>query len=390
MIAKENDDSTLVLMKHIRRAGMISRVALAQATGLTKGTVTELVARLADQGLLNERVSAPGGRGRPRVDLKIVADAGFAVGLSLSGDDTLSADIIDMNGDRLFSRQHVIESLNVHSFARHAVDAIEGAIVQSGIDRAHFRHAAIILPGQIDRKNGVVLWLPHSGAHAPVPIAIPITEALGFPVTIDNRATVVARAEHWFGQGERLDDFSCIALLERGMGGARYRNGQLQTGFNGSNSEIAHVKITFENGRPCFCGASGCLGAYASVGGITRQRATDIGQSEAGFSAQDFATLVADARSGDADAQALFDTAGRALGTAVASHVNDTDPGRVLIVAAKPDLPLLIQTTFHAALREHMLRPLFERTEVEIRTIAETDFWKGAASLALEQLYRPL
>lgn len=390
VIMKENDDSTLLIMKHIRRAGGISRVALAQATGLTKGSVTELVARLVDQGLLSERVSAPSGRGRPRVGLEIVADAGFAVGLSPASLNALSVDIIDMNGDRIFSQLHEIDGLDVHSISGNAITAIEQAITRSGIAHRYFRHAGIILPGQVDRRNGVILWLPHSGMHEPVAIGPQVEKALGFPATIDNRATVVARAEHWFGAGQSLDNFSCIAILERGMGGARYRNGHLQTGFNGSNSEIAHIKIAFENGRACFCGASGCLGAYASVGGMIGHYASQTGRADFAMGAGAFAALVQDARSGNGQALGIFETAGRALGTAVASHINETDPGRILIVAAEPDLAVMIRQAFDDALREHCLRPLLGRTKVEFRTIAETDFWKGAASLALEQLYRRL
>ncbi|WP_341897369.1 ROK family transcriptional regulator [Sphingobium sp. YR657] len=390
VITKGSDDSTLRIMKHIRRAGALSRVELAQATGMAKGSITEIVGRLVVQGLLEEHISLPSGRGRPRVSLRIIEDAAYVVGLSPAGNDTLSADIIDLNGNRLFSSQYGIGGLDVATFADHAVAAIESAIVQSGIERERIRHAGIILPGQVDRNAGVILWLPHSGWHPPAAVGPHIGQAIGIPVTIDNRATVVARAEHWFGLGDWLDDFTCIALLERGMGGARYRNGHLQTGVNGSNSEIAHVKVAFEQGRPCFCGASGCLGAYASVGGIIRQWLRGGGEAEAPIGSGDFSALVDLARSGDGVALALFRSAGRALGTAIASHINEADPGHVLIVAAEPELEAMIAPAFHEAVGEHMLTTLVDKTHIEFRTIAEGDFWKGAASLALEQLYRQL
>ncbi|MFX4088657.1 ROK family protein [Sphingobium yanoikuyae] len=385
-----DDGSTLRIMKHIRRAGALSRVELAQATGMAKGSITEIVSRLLAQGLLQEHVTQPSGRGRPRVSLRIVADAAYVVGLSPRGNDALSADIIDMNGNRLFSWDHSIDGLAVATFAGHAIAAIENAIVQSGVEPERVRHAGIILPGQIDRNAGVLLWLPHSGWHPPAAIGAAIGDALAIPVTLDNRATVVARAEHWFGLGEWADDFTCIALLEHGMGGARYRRGHLQTGVNGSNSEFAHVKIAFEGGRPCFCGASGCLGAYASVGGIVRQHLHDTGRPDDPIHSDDFTALVNLARSGDRDVLAIFRSAGRALGTAIASHINEVDPGHILIVVAHPALPVMIRPAFDDAIKSHTLRTLFDNSRIEFRTIAEGDFWKGAASLALEQLYRRL
>ncbi|GEM_PF-5857262 len=50
----------------------------------------------------------------------------------------------------------------------------------------------------------------------------------------------------------------------------------------------------------------------------------------------------------------------------------------------------MIAPAFHEAVGEHMLTTLVDKTHIEFRTIAEGDFWKGAASLALEQLYRQL
>ncbi|SES16692.1 hypothetical protein SAMN05518866_14919 [Sphingobium sp. YR768] len=78
------------------------------------------------------------------------------------------------------------------------------------------------------------------------------------------------------------------------------------------------------------------------------------------------------------------------MGTAVASHINEADSGHVLIVAAEPELQAMIAPAFHEAVGEHMLATLVDKTHIEFRTIAEGDFWKGAASLALEQLYRRL
>ena len=63
------------LLKHIRRAGRIPRIELADQTGISRATVTTITAELLQNGLIEE-IDRPDGesdmrRGRPRVDLKI-------------------------------------------------------------------------------------------------------------------------------------------------------------------------------------------------------------------------------------------------------------------------------------------------------------------------------
>jgi predicted NBD/HSP70 family sugar kinase len=386
----EHDHNKLRLLKAVRRTPSISRIELAAALGLTKGTVTELSAALLRRGVIVEEEAAPGGRGRPRTGLHIAAGAAHALGLFPMFDGTVLVEIIDMTGERIASHRATIGGLGeVGSLAGRLADAVEDAIACAPIARDTLRHVGIVLPGQVDRRAGILHWLPAGGVHDPVAIG-PLVEArIGIPVTLDNRATVVARAEHWFGHpgAGDLDNFTLIALLEMGMGGARYADGALQTGYNGMNSEYAHAKVAFDGGRACFCGGTGCLAAYASVAGIVAGLAGQGAANERTIPAL-FEEAVVQAQAGDAAAKAAFDTAGRALGSAVAGHVNADDPGRVVIATASPDLPALLAPAFEVTLAAQILPALRARTRIAIRPIAPNSLWQGAASLALEQLYR--
>ena len=82
-----------------------------------------------------------------------------------------------------------------------------------------------------------------------------------------------------------------------------------------------------------------------------------------------------------------FATAGRALGTAIASHINEHDPGRFLIVASRADMLDLVRPDCLAALEAQIVPALKDRTVIEFRTIDESEYWKGAAALTLEALY---
>lgn len=386
MTLSEPEIGKVRLLKHIRRLGASSRIELVKATGLAKGTVTELTGAFVRQGILSESATIPRGRGRPQVSLRIVADAVYAVSLFPLTDGRVSLDVIDLNGSRIYSEERSMAGFDLATLTNRVADLIKAAVDRSGVRHDRVRHAAVILPAQLDRARGVVHWMPQAGSHNPAAIGPSISAKLGIPVTVDNRASVIARAQHWFGDEDFADDFSCIALMESGMGGARYRHGLLQTGMNGLNSEFGHVKVAFEGGRPCFCGATGCLAAYASVSGIFAHFMRERGMSD-GMTKDGFAQLVVQAQAGEREAASLFATAGRALGTAVASHVNELDPGTVVIASAVPGLAGLVRRTFDQSLVEQALPVALAQTRVLFRPLVREDYWKGAASLALEQLY---
>jgi hypothetical protein len=95
-----------VVLGHLVRAGPRSRADLAQDTGLTKATVSLLVADLLDRELVEELDTPRHGRvGRPATD---VAAAGRGVGgLGLEIDvDRVAASVVDLTGEVRAHRAH--------------------------------------------------------------------------------------------------------------------------------------------------------------------------------------------------------------------------------------------------------------------------------------------
>ncbi|HEU5101482.1 MAG TPA: helix-turn-helix domain-containing protein, partial [Roseiflexaceae bacterium] len=76
-------NSRLVLRK-IYDAGEISRAALARLTQLTRTTVSEVVAELIDQGLVQEVGQGPVGVGRTPTLLSVVDDARSIVAVDIT------------------------------------------------------------------------------------------------------------------------------------------------------------------------------------------------------------------------------------------------------------------------------------------------------------------
>ncbi|HEX7854587.1 MAG TPA: ROK family transcriptional regulator [Sphingobium sp.] len=384
------DYSKLRALKLLRRSDGLSRVELADALHLNKATITALTADLLRRQLVVEAAPQATGRGRPRTQLSIYPGAAYAISLYPLAGERASLDIVDLRGERIHNRilefrgQDDLEALPARCAAM-----FEQAIAESAVPRERIRHAGLVLPAPVDHRRGIVHSWPFDPKQRAVAVAPLIAERLGMPVTLDNRATVIARAEHWFGtEGER-DNFSMVALLELGMNGARYCAGQMQIGYNGMTPDFSHVKIAFEDGRPCFCGGSGCLGSYASAHAILTAWAGSEGSSQDVWRDPHgaFSRVVQAARAGEERASSAFAMAGKALGTAIAGHINEHDPGRILVVAAQQDMLAFIEADCFATIDRQTIPALRQRTSIDFRTIEESVYWKGAAALALEALY---
>jgi glucokinase len=98
------------------------------------------------------------------------------------------------------------------------------------------------------------------------PLRRRLADHTGLPVAVDNDAKALARGEGWVGAGRGASDFIAM-VVSTGVGGGLVVDGRLLHGAAGNAGHIGHVIVEPE-GRPCGCGARGCLEAEASGTGI--------------------------------------------------------------------------------------------------------------------------
>lgn len=84
----------------------------------------------------------------------------------------------------------------------------------------------------------------------------------GLPTSVDNDAKALALGEGWVGAAAGVRDFVAM-VVSTGVGGGIVLDGRLLDGAGGNAGHIGHV-IVEPDGRPCGCGARGCLEAEAS------------------------------------------------------------------------------------------------------------------------------
>ncbi|MDI6781314.1 MAG: ROK family protein [bacterium] len=189
----------------------------------------------------------------------------LVIGIDIGG-TKIDVGLIEPSGkilERMRIWTNVHEGLN--AVVQNIYDAIEK--VTAGI-KTSIRGIGIGAPGQVDVKNGIVLFAPNL-KWKDVEMKRIIHERYRLPVEIENDANCGALAEAKLGAGSKSNNLIWITV-GTGIGGGIIIDGNLIQGANFAGGEIGHMTMK-KNGPVCGCGNKGCLEALAAGPAIIHQ-----------------------------------------------------------------------------------------------------------------------
>jgi len=257
-----------VVLSSIQASEGISRVEIAQQTGLTAQTVSVIVRRLIDNGIVEEGGSLPSAGGKPRKTLRINPTAAYAVGIHFDPREVAIV-VVDMTGHELASsHQELSPTLEPEVLIDQAAQAAHKLLATLGIPDDRVLGVGAACPGPIDQSQGLVTSPPRRDRWTDVPIKRLLTHFIGFDVIVDNDANAAAIGERWSGHGRSASDFAYM-YLGTGIGGAMFLSNNIYRGVSMNAGEFGHIVVE-PNGSPCYCGNRGCLEAMCSPAAITR------------------------------------------------------------------------------------------------------------------------
>ncbi|RPD44510.1 ROK family protein [Hymenobacter sediminis] len=105
------------------------------------------------------------------------------------------------------------------------------------------------------------------------PLRADLTQRLGRPVVLANDANCFALAETRLGVVKQQFPRARVVLgliLGTGVGGGIVVNGQVLEGFHGNAGEWGHNYLSEADGKPCFCGKTGCIESILSGPALER------------------------------------------------------------------------------------------------------------------------
>ncbi len=372
------------ILNTIRSKKSISRVELAQITGQSRSSVTNITARLIESNLIYEKeVKDTNQRGRRRIMLALNADAAYVVGIKVSA-FMISCAVTDMQADIRSSIDLPVRTSNkpVEFIADLIEEGVSYCISQAGLTPSMISGIGTGIPGLIDRKHGIDHWTLFYQKDN-VPLRELLQRKFDSPVWVGNDANAVTLAHQWFGHGRNIDNF-IVVTIEDGIGMGIVLNGQLYTGETGMAGEFGHV-VMHPGGNRCRCGKKGCLEAYVSNFSIISQ-AADVMKTERTL--LKFDQVVRSANAGNEQIIDIFNRAGKILGTGLSGILQVLNPKRIIFSGRGVESGSLLLAPMEKQLKAITNQRVLDNCDLVVQKFCDTDWARGAASLALQELYK--
>lgn len=351
----------------------ISQRELGQFTGCDKSTVSVIVKRFEELGLVERRQGESGGqRGRPVERLRLSPQSGLLLGIHLEF-ERLRFVAAGIDGVPVASADAPLPAQPAH-LAGAVRDGIGRLCKTIGRKRADIQSVGVCVPGLIGAGGGLVLspklrWTD-------VAVLRLLRDEIGAPVHVDNDSNAATLAEHLFGACTGLDDF---LLIDGGLGigGGLFLDGRLYRGKTGFSGEIGHIKVVKE-GRLCECGALGCLSAYLSTAALL-ERALRVRPHASSVDA-----IEELARDGDEAIRGVLHEAGGFLGVALANLVNVFNPPALVLAGTLAQLWPYLKDATRLSLEENALAAPLGQVEIMLSALSHADVPRGGVAIALE------
>ncbi|MEU0425768.1 ROK family transcriptional regulator [Streptomyces canus] len=373
--------------------GPMSRFELAPATGLSGGSISNVVAELVEDHLVEEAGTVESDGGRPRTLLRVAPSGGHMIGVDV-GETRVRVELFDLTLTELARTERPLEhhGYDVEVVVGHIRDGIAEVLADTDIAPEQLLGVGIGVPGIVARtpEQGAVVHGQTMGWDA-VPLESLLRSTCELPGSvpyfIDNGARTLGQAELWFGAGRGCRN-AVVVLFGSGIGACLVT----EEVEYGRPLEWGHVTVQVR-GRRCRCGALGCLEAYAGAGAlIDRWREAGGHPPEGTDEETALAALLAAAHPAeDAEADpvalAVLEETAEYVGAGLSDLVNLFQPERILIGGWAG---LQLGPRFLPAVRRYAdayaLRHPAERVSIDLGKLGPDAVTVGAASLPLADL----
>ncbi|MET9897058.1 ROK family transcriptional regulator [Streptomyces sp. NPDC006446] len=385
--------------------GPMSRYELGPATGLSSGSISNVVAELVADGLVEEAGSVDSDGGRPRTLLRVVPGSGHMIGVDV-GETRVRIELFDLTLTELARTERPLErqgyeadrplrrqEYDVDVIVGHIRDGIAEVLAEADIAPDQLLGVGIGVPGIVARtpERGAVVHGQTIGWDA-VPLESLLRSACELPDTVpyfaDNGARTLGQAEMWFGAGRGARN-AVVVLFGSGVGACLVT----EEVENGRSVEWGHLTVRVR-GRRCRCGALGCLEAYAGAEALLDRWREEGGRppegtdEETALTAMLAAAYPPDGTEADPIALAVLEETAEYLGAGLSDLINLFQPERILIGGWAG---LQLGSRFLPAVRRYAssyaLRYPAQRVTVDLGRLGPDAVTVGAAILPLADFF---
>ena len=377
-----------VVLRHLSWRGPTSRAGIASRTGLTRSTISRLVAELIDLGLVKETSLDRGAAGRPSIRLELDGSSVLAIGMEINV-DCLTVLVADLAGRELALRRHAFDAHRAgpRRAVAEACQLFEQLLREVPSKEslpARVAGLAVAVPGIVDDEHGVVDDAPNLGwtkLDLRRLFAARLADA-SVPVLVGNDGNFAALAELWRGAFAGVSNLIYVTG-EVGIGSGIIVNGELLLGSRGRAGEVGHMTID-PRGPRCGCGRRGCWEAYIGLGAFLQSVGMRPGR--AGTPEELVRSVAIRASNGEALVLEALDQVGYFVGIGVANLVNIFSPDVVVLGGYFASLSSWLLPAARSFLSDHVLAIPDPGSLLQVSTLGFSAAATGAAIKAADQI----
>ncbi len=307
----------LKVLNYIRRNPDIPRPAIAQQTGLSVSSLTNITSYLFEKGLLTESGTENVGRvGRKGTLLRFRAEAYNLICIFLSA-ESINISYTDLEGSVISRICIDSESLKPQEF----INTVRQKVIT--LINEHNKNQVLGIQVAISGMvlNGNRFVLSSSLKWTEFDLKETLEKETGIPVFVENIS--VLKAMWYFGCSNCADkDNMLLVDLENGIGACQYYNSEINRAMLG---EIGHTTVE-KDGELCFCGNRGCLETMCSV-----QRVEQLYSEYSDTDNVPITEITAKLSLGDVAAKRAVSECAQYLGIGLANLVNICKPSLMVI-----------------------------------------------------------
>jgi predicted NBD/HSP70 family sugar kinase/biotin operon repressor len=373
------ESNRLRVIQALQILGVTSRADVARRTGLSRSTVSTIVAALQAEGVVVDRDAdgrAAAGGGRPPAPISLFPAAGLALGVDF-GKRHLAVALADLSHELLAEEwREMPEDYDATAGMGRAAELVELVLGATGADGERVLGVGMGLPGPVHR-SGVVGSSAILPGWAGTQAAERMSDLIGLPVWLRNDADLGALAEATWGAGRGASAVVYLKLAT-GIGAGIVIDGRLFGGAGGTAGEIGHTSLD-ETGDICRCGSRGCLETYASGAAIAGLLSRSLGET---LGPDDVMQRAVD---GDPGCRRALADAGRHIGAAVADLCNLINPERIIVGGSMAVAGDVLLDPLREAVGLRAIPSAAEDVEIVLGDLGERAELLGAVALVLHE-----
>ena len=383
-----------LILRQLRDRGGRSRARLAAETGLSKATMSTLIADLVERGLVVEgQPDRAGAVGRPGLTVSLDGRAVCGIGVEVNV-DYLSLIAVDLSGNVIRESTRPIDAANLPAadVITRVADLIAEALTSLRAAGASCVAITVAAPGFTDSDTGVVRLASNLGWRD-VALVDRLKEALGQavpPISAQHDAKLGAVAEHAQLAGQGVSDLLYISG-DVGVGGGIIAAGQILRGAQGSAGEIGHMPLDPAR-RQCACGRRGCWETMVGLAAFLRLAAdeTDAVHNPGRPLEDRLRELHRRAVDGDERTLSALATIAEGLGAGVSILVDVLNPGLVVLGGYFAWFEQQLVVPVADLVVERRLNTTADVCRVVGSSLGLTSAARGGAHYSLERVFQDL